>query len=82
MSTENKKDASNVFLVKYKSEVNRIKFSSYVLKLVKKHEILDFRVEEKYAFEEERIIYNGHTLASGDFTFEKLEYQFLKYYSY
>ena len=79
---EHKKETSNFFLIKYKSEETRKRFADYILKLIKKHEILDFHVEEKYAFEEERIIYNGHTLVSKEFSFEKLEYQFLKYYSY
>jgi len=77
---DNKRETNNFFLIKYKSEINRKKFVDYVLKLVKIHEIIDFRIEEKYAFQEERIIYNGHTLVNKDFTFENFEYQFLKYY--
>lgn len=79
---EIKKNITNHFLIKYKSEQTRKKFAEYILILIKKHELKDFHVEEKYAFEEERIIYNSHTLGSGSFSFELLEYQFLKYYLY
>lgn len=81
-NNKNQKTVANYFLIKYKSEETRKKFAEYVLQIIKKHEIRDFHVEEKYAFEEERIMYNMRTIGSGKFSFELLEYQFLKYYSY
>lgn len=76
-----KVNSPNHFLIKYKTEDERVKFSAMVLEIVKKHEVKDFHVEEKKAFVQNRILYNMHTIAQGNqFDIETLEKNFLEYY--
>lgn len=74
-------DSPNYFLIKYKSEEERKKFSQIVIDIVKTHEIRDFHVEEKKAFVQNRILYNMHTIAIGNrINFPDTERVFLRHY--
>lgn len=68
------------FLIKYVSDEDRRIMAEIVLKIIRMHEILDFHVEEKKAFIENRITYNEHTIALGkNMSFESVEAEFSKY---
>lgn len=69
----------NHFLIKYKNEENRKKFAEIVMKFVQKHEIKDFHIEEKQAYEEERILFNLRTVNLGnDIDYKIFEKEVLK----
>ncbi|MDA3856087.1 MAG: hypothetical protein PF569_07555 [Candidatus Woesearchaeota archaeon] len=68
------------FIIKYKTEEDRIKFIEKVLKLIKDHEIRDYFIEEKKAFMKNRILYNHKTLINGnEFSFSQIDQEFCKY---
>ena len=71
----------NYFLIKYRSEEERLAFSDLVLKIVKDFEIKDFHIEEREAYMQPRILYNMHTLITSiDEPYEKLKAEFIKYF--
>lgn len=75
--------SKNYFLIKYKSEVQRKKYSDLVLKLVRKFEIKDYHIGEEEAFQEPRVLYNCKTVLKDDqFDFSILQKEFLRYYEY
>jgi len=72
---------TNHFLIKYKNEEERVAYSDLIIQLAKNHELKDFHIEEKEAFQNVRVLYNMHTvLEEGEFNYGKLEKEFLKYY--
>ncbi len=60
-----KVEAPHYFILKYRNEAERTRFSTEVMRLIKKYELKDFHVEEKKAFLQNRIIYNMHTISEG-----------------
>lgn len=69
------------FLIKYKSEAERVYFSNLIISIVKKFEIKDFHIEEKKAFMQTKIFYNMHTLTvTPNIKYEELEKTFLQYF--
>lgn len=69
----------NHFIIKYKTEENRKKFAEMAMKFVRQHEIKDFHIEEKYAYEEERILFNMKTVNLGeDFDYSSFEKEIMK----
>jgi hypothetical protein len=82
ISDVKEKPSENYFILKYKNENDRKYMVENILKIVRKHEIYDFHIEEKKAYKENRIIYNYHTLVFGiDWDFDQLEKEFLKYFN-
>ncbi len=77
------KYSKNYFLIKYKSEEQRKKYSDLVLKLIRKHEIKDYHIGEEEAFQEPRVLYNYKTVLKDDqFDYLLLQKEFLKHYEY
>lgn len=75
------KESLNHFLIKYSNEEERLFLSESIIKLIQKHELTDFHVEEKKAFLDTRIMYNQVTLVKGvKFSFQDLDREFLKKY--
>jgi len=69
----------NHFIIKFKTEEIRKKYAILINKLIQKHEIYNFHIEEKEAYIESKIIYNGHTLTKKeDINFEGLDKIFTK----
>jgi len=67
------------FIIKYRSESERIYLSTLVMKMIDNHEIKDFHVEEKKAFVESRILFNMKTLSTNsEVTYQELESEFVK----
>lgn len=78
--TKGKVEAPHYFLIKYKNEDERIKFSDAIIRLVKRHELKDYHIEEKKAFIKNRILYNMRTINEGsELNEEELEKEFAKY---
>ena len=75
-----KVNIKHLFEIRYKDDKIKEKMVNFVLKLVKEHEISDFLIEEKQAFNIDRVIYNSHTLASDkdDLSYERVRSEFLK----
>lgn len=66
------------FIVKYRSNDERVKLSDLVMRLLRKHEIHNFQIEEVRAFLMNKIIYNKHTVAKGNnINFDDLEEDFM-----
>ncbi len=75
-----KVEAPYYFLIKYRSEAERVYFSSLIMKLIRHHELKDFHVEEKKAFIQSRVLYNMHTLTtSPNISYEELEKKFVSF---
>ncbi len=67
------------FIIKYESDNIRRHFANLVNKLIKKHELKNFHVEEKPAYVESKIKYNLHTLTTNpNESFEKLDKIFIQ----
>lgn len=68
------------FQIRYKNIEMKNLMAEMILKLVKTHEISDFYIEEKTAFQKNRILYNYHTIVSedGNFDYDVLEKGFLR----
>lgn len=82
ITVKGKMVCANHFLIKYKNNEERVSMAEKVLKLVKYHELDDFHIEEKPAFQETKIMYNSHTIVKGaSFSQEELERNFLKYFN-
>ncbi len=74
-------NSKNHFIIKYKNEEERNAYSEIILRLAKNYELDDFHIEEALAYEESRVLYNFHTvLEEGNFSYNKLENGFLRYY--
>lgn len=69
------------FIVRYMDDTIKKQMIDLILKLVNKHEIGNFYIEEQIAYQTNRIIYNSHTLISknDDFNFKEVDVIFLKY---
>lgn len=68
------------FIIKYKTNEDRVRFIEGILKLIKEHEIKDYFIEEKKAFMKNRIMYNHKTLIDGnEFSFSQIDKEFCKY---
>jgi len=70
-----KVDIKHFFQIRYKNNEIKKKMINIILKLVKEHEISDFIIEEKEAFNTTRILYNYHTILTGN---ENLHYHILE----
>lgn len=68
------------FIIKYNLEIQRVKFASIIIRLIKEFELKDFHVEEIKAFVDTRIFYNSHTLVTGDnFSYDLIEKELGRY---
>jgi len=76
----NKISDPNHFIIKYKNEDIRKRYAQILNKIIQKHEIYNFHIEEKEAYIDNKIIYNGHTLTKKEnITFEEFNNIFTKY---
>jgi len=76
-----KVNCPHYFIIKYKSEAQRIKFSDILMHFVKKYELKDFHIEEKKAFLETKVFYNYHTLVDENMhSIENIEERFLEHF--
>lgn len=75
------KASLNHFLIKYANEDERKFLADLVVKVIQKHELTDFHVEEQKAYLDTRILYNFVTIVRGvNFSFEDLDREFMKKY--
>ena len=69
------------FIIKYDTKQTKDEYVELILKLIKKHEIKDYHIEEKKAFLKPKLKYNLHTISKNSkINIIDLDKEFLKYF--
>lgn len=73
--------SKNLFTVKYKNTESKDFLIDIVKKIIHKHNIREYEIEEKTAYTHDRIQYNERTIATGEnITFESADEVFSSIY--
>lgn len=72
-------DVANKFVVKYRTNEDRVHLIDMIMKLIRMHEISNFHIEEQTSFLQNRVMYNDRTLAKGNnISYDDVEERFIE----